>query len=152
MQKNFGFTLLELLIAVAVIGILVSIAYPSYLGQVRTARRADAQATLAGFSVAMERYYTEQAPSTYINATASASGAGPGAPIATLYPSEAPLDSATKYYDLTINSASASAYDLRAAPKNAQVGDNCGTLTLTATGQKGITGGATGVTWQDCWQ
>lgn len=151
MDRYKGFTLIELIIVIAIVGLLAAIAYPAYTDQVRKARRADAQAALSGFAVAMERYFTEQAPPTYVNATAAGSGAGPGAPIAAVYPSEAPLDGNTKYYDLTINSASGSAYELRAAPKNAQAGDDCGTFTLTSTGQKGITGGASGLTWQDCW-
>ena len=147
-----GFTLIELMIVVAIIGILTAIAFPSYQEHVRKARRADAQAALQGFALSMERYFTEGTPSTYVGATAASSGAGPGAPISTLYPSEAPLDGASKYYDLTVNSATASAYEVRAAPKNAQAGDDCGTHALKSNGQRGITGGATGTMWQGCWQ
>jgi len=66
-----------------------------------------------------------------------------GAPA--IYASEAPLDGRTKYYDLTIQAATASSYTIAAAPKNAQAGDTCGTLTLTHTG-------ARGAAQADCWR
>lgn len=54
-----GFSLLELMITVAVVGILASIAYPAYQGQVRGTRRADAQAELLRMANFLERFYTE---------------------------------------------------------------------------------------------
>ena len=54
-----GFTLVELMITVAILGILVSVALPSYLDSVRKGRRADAQSVLLEASQFMERYATE---------------------------------------------------------------------------------------------
>jgi prepilin-type N-terminal cleavage/methylation domain-containing protein len=57
-SKN-GFTLIELMIVVAIIGILASIAYPSYQESILKSRRADAKGALLGFANAMERHFTE---------------------------------------------------------------------------------------------
>lgn len=122
-----GFTLIELMIVVAIIGIIAAIAYPSYVGYTERARRTDAQGALLGLANAMERHYT--ANNSYAGA---GTGGDTGAP--SIYPDEAPIDSAVKYYDLTISAADASSYTLRATPKNAQSGD--GFLELTSQGIK----------------
>lgn len=57
--KENGFTLIELMIAIVVVAILASIAYPSYQEQVRKSRRADALEHLQQLSIAQERYYTK---------------------------------------------------------------------------------------------
>ena len=147
-----AFTLLEAMIVVALIAILSSLAYSSYMESVRKSNRADAQAALTGFASAMQRFYTEQTPSTYVGA--GVSGATTGPPASTVFASQAPLDGARKFYNLTIQSATASAFELRAVriSGSAQATDKCGTLTLTSTGQRGIVDGASGVTWQDCWR
>ena len=51
-----GFSLIELMIAVAIVGILAGIAYPSYQESVRDSRRADAKGALLGFANSMERF------------------------------------------------------------------------------------------------
>ena len=144
-----GFTLVELVTVVAIVAIIASIAFPAYQEQVKKSRRGDVQAALMGLAGAMQRFYTEGAPSTYVGAAASGP---PGPPESTLYPSTAPLDGAIKYYDLRIQSAAASSFTVRAIPRGNQVGDKCGTFTLASNGQKGITSAEAGVTWQDCWR
>ena len=54
-----GFTLIELMITVAIVGILASIAYPSYQDSVMKSRRADVKGVLLGLTNAMERRFTE---------------------------------------------------------------------------------------------
>ena len=58
-QYSRGFTLIELMIAVAVVGILAAIAYPSYQDSVRKARRADAKSALLDAAQRQERFFTE---------------------------------------------------------------------------------------------
>lgn len=127
-----GFTLVELMIVVAIMAILVTIAYPSYKQHMMKARRADAEGALLGFANAMERYFTEKG--TYTGAAAG--GASTGAPASTVYPSQAPLDSSTKYYNLTINAATATTYTLRATPIAGSAQDGDGFLQVDQTGTR----------------
>lgn len=57
-EKTSGFTLIEMLIVVAILGILVAIAYPAYLDSVRSSRRADAMVELNDIAVRLQRCYT----------------------------------------------------------------------------------------------
>lgn len=127
-HKQQGVTLMELMIVVAIIGILTAIAYPSYQDQVESSRRSDAQGALTGFASAMERHFT--ANNSYLGA--GTGGADTGAPA--VYTTQSPADSGTKFYDLTIQAATATTYTLRATPINGQVGD--GLMELLSTGQK----------------
>jgi len=138
-QSSGGFTLIEVMIVAAIISILAAIAYPSYQEHVRKARRADAQAALMELAQFMERHYT--ANGRYL----TAADAGPVLPF-----TEAPKDGATKFYTLEFSATpTASAYTLRAVPKNAMANDSCGTLTLAHTGAKGQKAGAT---LAQCWR
>lgn len=135
-----GVTLIELMIVVVVVGILMAIVMPAYLGNVQKARRAEGKAALTGLTIAMERYYMEQSPSTYIGATL---GSDPN----DIFPDQVPIDAANKTYQLNIVSPSATGYSVTATPINAQTNDDCGTLSLTSLGVKGATGKA----WSLCW-
>ena len=129
MKHANGFTLIELMIVVVVIGILAAIATPNYQDYLKKSRRADATGTLTSFSAAMERYYTQH--NSYLG---TVQGAAPGAPLASLFASQAPVDSASKSYDLTIQSLSTRSFTLRAMPINSQQDD--GYLELLSTGAR----------------
>lgn len=133
-RHSKGFTLLELMIVVAIIGVIAAVAYPSYQEYVRDARRAEAQAVVMEMAQWMERQYTVNGRYT------NASGASPSLPL-----TKAPKDGTDAFYGLAV-SASRSAYTITATVSNAQVGDRCGNLTLTQAGVKGSTG-----TGGDCW-
>jgi len=135
-RLSAGFTLIELMITVAIVGILVSIAYPSYQDSIMKSRRVDAQGALMGFANAMERYYTVN--NTY-----------PSAGTTGIYAATSPVDGGTAYYNLSISASTSSAYQIQAAPTGAQATDKCGTLTLDQTGVRGFNG--TGMTHLDCW-
>ncbi len=147
-SKQPGFTLIELMIVVLVVGILAAIAYPAYLENVRKARRADAQAALVGMAAAMERYMVNN-NGTYLGAAGA--GGAPGAAI--FYSDQVPVDGGRATYTLQIQSltpvANPNSYVLSATPVNAQAGDRCGTLTLAASGLQGRTGTAP---LAECWR
>lgn len=129
MLNTKGFTLIELMIAVAIVGILAGIAYPSYQESVRESRRADAKGVLLGFANAMERHYTEN--NTYLGAATG--GGDTGAPA--IFSTTSPVGGGAAFYSLTISAATARAYTLLATPVNSQVGD--GFMVISETGARG---------------
>lgn len=128
-ERQAGFTIVELLIVVAIIGVLASIAYPSYQEYVAESRRSDAQSHLLSLAQHMEREYTENG--TYAGAS--------------LPYNEAPRDGNIKYYDLSFSASSATTFTLQAIPKNEMSGDRCGNMTLTHSGQRNAN-------QNDCWR
>lgn len=124
-----GFTLIELMIAVAIISILAAIAYASYANYVTTSRRAAAAACLSEVSQFMERYYTTN--QTYVGATT---------------PALACRTELAIFYTFTVaGGATATTFSVTATPVGQQLTrDNakCGTLGLTHTGTRSATGTA----------
>lgn len=124
-MKQKGFTLIELMVVVAIVGTLAAIAYPSYQEYVARARRADAKTVLLENAQFLERFYTQSG--TYV---------GAALPLA-----ESPKDGATKYYDISFVAAqTATAFQIQAVPKNAQSGDKCGSLIVNQSNQKSVSG------------
>ncbi len=131
-NKNMqGFTLIEIMIAVVIIGILAAIALPSYNNQVVGSRRADCMATMVGFAQAMEKHYALN----YTYEGAATGDGDTGAPANTLYPAQCPTEG-TAHYTLTIESASASAFQLKATPKSSSPQSGDGYITINQLGEK----------------
>lgn len=141
MKNSNGFTLLELMIVVAIVGILAAIAYPSYQEYVRDARRASATVALSSLAGAMERFYTTN--NTYVGA---ASGGVP-----TIFSDQSPADGGAAEYNLRITAAAADSYTIKAQRTGTQAGDDCGDFVLTQTGAESIENQAAGVVATDCW-
>jgi len=152
-----GFTLIELMIVVAIIGILASIALPSYQESVRKSRRADAEGALLNLSNAMERHFTVN------NSYCDAGGAG-GANVCFVGAAEtgvndtgapriySPPAQTAQYYKISIFSADESSFSLHAEPINAQATDKCGKLIIDQTGSKTIADHEENVSADDCWK
>ena len=109
-----GFTLIEVMIVVAILAIVATIAYPSYQRYVQQSYRAQAQADLMEIAQFMERQYT-------------ITNAYPSDP--DRLPATSP-DSGTIRYRITLTAVSDDAFTLSAAPDGPQIGDRCGTMTL----------------------
>uniref|UniRef100_UPI0030D75138 type IV pilin protein n=1 Tax=Pseudomonas sp. RL_15y_Pfl2_60 TaxID=3088709 RepID=UPI0030D75138 len=145
MFRQKGFTLMELMIVVAIIGILGAIAYPSYQNYVLRAGRSDGHAWLMRIMQAQERFYSQN--QTY---TANLGAGG----LAMTGNANAAVISEDQRYSITAAACAgatiATCVMLSAAPQGAQARDNeCGTLTLNSRGTKGE--GGTAASFQDCW-
>jgi type IV pilus assembly protein PilE len=117
-----GFTLIELMIAVAVVGILAAIALPAYNSQMRKSRRADAQATL--MNVAARQQQTLLDTRAYAANLAALGVAVPA--------------SVTPFYTVTVavGAGAAPSFTATATPQGGQALDSCGTLTIDQNGVK----------------
>jgi len=132
-----GITLIELMIVVAVIGILASVAYPSYRDYVLRAARADARVALLDNAQFLERNYT--LTNNYNVA------AGGGSISTSSLPRQTTPESGAARYNITLV-VNAQTYTLTATPTGAQASDTCGALTLTNTGLRGA-GDDVGICW-----
>ena len=141
-RTSRGFTLIELMIVVAIIGIIAAVAYPGYVQHVLKTRRGAAAACLSELTQHMERHYTTSM--TYL----------PGG-IATLPALPCIAESAASYgFSFNAAETTATSFTLEAAPTGAQAADiKCAMLSLNSIGDKGIsaTGSGTGPA-AACWR
>lgn len=133
-RRAAGFTLIEVMIVVAIIAILASIAYASYDDSVVKTRRKTATGCMVEAAQFMERYYTTNL--TYVGAALPALNCQ--------------TDMAANY-TISLNASTASTYTLQVAPQGAQATKDtkCGTLTLDNAGAKTESGSAANA--GECW-
>jgi type IV pilus assembly protein PilE len=140
-----GFTLIELMIVVAIVAILASVAYPSYLESVRKSRRAEARAQLMETAQYMERFYSQN------DSFKRAVGATADMTLPSALTSVPRQGAQTYEISFVTGTLTASAFNLQAVPTGPMHGDRCGTLKLDNTGLRQIEN-ANGVTVSDCWR
>lgn len=135
MKSNQGFTLIEIMIVVVIIGILASIAYPSYSEYVRRGNRAEGQSYLLDIAARQERYYAQN--NSYVTHIDDIGNLG------------ATASSETGKYNLSLSGNNR--FTLTATPTFAD--PRCGSFTLNARGEKNMAAhnGVTG-TKNDCWK
>lgn len=121
-ERPGGFTLVELLVCLALVGILLGIALPAYQEHMQRVRRVDAQKSLVELAQSLERFYTSRG--TYDGAT--------------LPFDQSPRDTGKAFYRLGFASGpDESGYVLQAEPLGAMAQDACGVLTLASSGLRG---------------
>lgn len=135
-----GFSLIELMTVLLILGLLLSVAWPSYQSHLRRGHRLEAAAALLEAQQFMERHYAVQGRYT------TAAGAAPVLPVRL---QTVPAQGAPRYR-LRLEAVEAGQFTLRADPQEALAADPCGSLTLASTGLKGRTG--SGATVAQCWQ
>jgi len=124
-SRESGFTLIELMIVIAVIGLLTTIALPSYQSYVARGKRAEARAEVLKAEGWLERYFTENnrysdTPSSTANAAFSSRfGAVPATGAAN--------------YNITL-AVTSTTYTVTATRTGSMASDNCGNYTKTNTG------------------
>lgn len=129
-----GFTLIEVMIAMAVVALLLAIAMPAYFAQLARGRRTDMQTQLMDDANYLQRYYS--ANNTYATA-------------ASLPASQSPLNGAASY-TIRIAAQSDTGFTLEADRTGAMTGDKCGDFTYDNLGTKGLTGNTDSVA--NCWR
>lgn len=134
-KPQSGFTLIELMIVVAVVAILAAIALPSYTNYVTRTNRAEGRTVLLNTAQALERCYTR------FNAYND-----PSCTVAF------PINSETEVYSMPAASQTiaATTYTIRAVPQGAQAtrDTKCATLSYTHTGVRGV---STATPVDECW-
>lgn len=128
--QSHGFSLIELMIALAIAGVLLAVAFPSYQDHIRRGRRADTQQFMMNLAQLNQRYFMDNRD--YTTTTSDL------APTPT---------SVSDYYTVTIavDAGPPRKFTVTAAPAGAQVGDKCGTLTINSTNIKTSSSGS------NCW-
>ncbi|UVL39657.1 prepilin-type N-terminal cleavage/methylation domain-containing protein [Pseudomonas sp. B21-040] len=129
-RSNRGFTLIEIMIVIAIIGIVMTIAAPSITEYLKKGRRSEVAGLLSEQAQILERFYSKN--NVYTNATGLSAG--------------------NDYYTITPTLADQT-FLLTAVRKagTSMATDKCGDFTLTNTGVRSMVSATAGLTTKDCW-
>ncbi|MCX8003464.1 MAG: prepilin-type N-terminal cleavage/methylation domain-containing protein [Burkholderiaceae bacterium] len=136
-----GFSLMEVLVAMAIIAILAAIAIPSYTAYVQRANRSDAKTRLLEAAALLQRFFSQN--NAYPDNAWFQANAGSL--------TRSPASGAAKYNISLANPGGPATFTLTATRTGSMAGDECGDLTLTHTGVRGIANAAAGRSPEDCW-
>jgi len=123
-RHSLGFSLIEVMIVVLILGILATVAYPSYSESVRQSRRVDGMNNLLRYQIMQEQYRARN-PGYATNFTALLGSGG------------ATINSSEGYYSLSIVTTAAtigSQFEIHAAPIGTQSTDTCNTFVVDQSG------------------
>jgi type IV pilus assembly protein PilE len=142
-HQSVGFTLIELMVTVAIVSILATIAVTSYSSQVLKSRRTEAKSALLDLAGREERLFSTTNAYTNLEASLGYPAAGPATPMNN-------MAFGNNYYQLTATlPGGASTYLLTAQPVGNQANDTqCGSFSINQLGQQTISGTATAAS---CW-
>ena len=138
-SKVRGFSLIELLIAITIVGTLTAIAVPSYQGYMLSSARASAAACLLEYAQFMERVYTTNMTYATDNGDATA--------LPVLQCSEDLSDR----YSFELDDLDSRTFTLTATAKGPQANDDCDSLSYNQAGIKGANGGTGATIVKKCW-
>jgi len=140
MRQQRGFSLMELMVAVTIIGIIVAIALPSYNSHMLNTRRTAATACVVEMAQFMERVYTTSMDYSRNNAG-----------VETVLPDSSCRNDLTAFYTLSLE-PTAQTFTLTATPIGAQENDtSCGVLTLDQAGARTAAGSGAAAKVRECW-
>lgn len=146
MKNNKGFTLIEMMITVAILGIISAIAIPSYAEYVRKGKRADAKVELLKIAQLQESYFVQNL--SYASTLAQLGLTGTVTSEQGVY--EMSVEATPSTCTGVSGANACNGFTLTAEALGAQANDKCEDFTLSNTGVKGRSG--TGETVQGCWR
>ena len=128
-RSNRGFTLIEIMIVIAIIGIVITIGYPSLTEYVKKGRRAEVAGLLSEQAQMLERFYSKS----------------------NVYTGAVGLSTGNDYYTITPTLTDQTFLLTATRKAGSMATDKCGDFTITNTDVRSMVNATAGLTTKDCW-